>query len=329
MADPKLNSTNKAALVLLALGEELASDILKRLERQEATRLIAALASIGKVETDTVDAVLSEFKRSVNDGVTFLPSSKNFAQNVMRKAFPRLSENDIDSALPAAMQLQSIEGIEAESLAKVLQNESPQTVAITLAYCPPELGAGVLKIMDNALRIEVIRRIALTELVSRETIEALDEALSEKLEQYRNNRLRVGGSEKLVQVLNSLNAATRTTFLEKLRSADPKTAALIEEKLFGFDDLVRLIDKDLQSLISAIAMNKWSVALKRGSPQLREKIYNNLSKRAAEQLKEDLDLGPKVRVDEVEQVQQEILSVAKKLADEGKIDLHPDASEYV
>lgn len=318
----KLTGSDKAAVLLLAMGEELAATILAQMPRGEAARVASALSRLGRVDEATAAAVLIEFSQRLDaKGPKGLIGDAAGAKRLLQAAMPQRAEElskDLDLASPALTE--TLAGLVPEDLARFLEKEHPQTIALTLAHLDAKPAGLVLKLLPQQLHVEAIQRIARLEAVDPQVLGDLEEAIRDGIGKNRvSASQRKGGAEQVAAMLSGLDEKTREMQLGQLEERDPDLAEAVRSLLFVFRDIAGLDDRGIQEILKTVAEATLKLALKTAEPALSERFFKNMSSRRAETLKDDLAAMPKVKVAEVEGAQKDMATLARKLMEEGKI----------
>jgi flagellar motor switch protein FliG len=312
-----------AAILLMSLGEEEAAEVFKHLAPKEVQRLGETIARMKAVTRERVDDVLDKFTQVAGDQSLLVADTDEYVKTVLRKA---LGEDKANLLIDRILQGSDISGIEslkwmdASSVAELLRNEHPQIVAAILVHLDHEQASQVLRVFSERQRNEVLVRIATLDGIQPSALKDLNEVMSKVL--AGGDKLRkasLGGVKPAAEIINLMGASVETAVLDYIRETDNELAQKIMDNMFTFDDLLKLDDKGIQSLLKEVQSESLVIALKGATPELREKVFRNMSTRAAETLREDLDARGPVRVSEVESEQKEMLKVVRRLADEGQI----------
>ena len=319
------NGLEDAAILLMSLGEEEASEVLKHLAPKEVQRLGETIAKMKSVPRDRVDNVLDKFSEVAADQSMLVTDTDEYVKTVLRKALGDDKANIlIDRILTGGdvSGIESLKWMDPGSVAELLRNEHPQIVAAILVHLDPDQAGGVLKALTERQRNEVLVRIATLDGIQPSALRDLNEVMSKVL--AGGDKLRkasLGGAKAAAEIINLMGTAVETSALDFIREADNDLAQKIMDNMFTFDDLEKLEDSAIQALMKEVQSESLVVALKGATPEMREKILKNMSKRAAETLREDLESRGPVRVSEVEAEQKEMLKIVRRLADEGQIQL--------
>ncbi|MCI1193638.1 flagellar motor switch protein FliG [Calidifontimicrobium sp. SYSU G02091] len=312
-----------AAILLMSLGEEQAAEVFKHLAPKEVQRIGEAIAKMKTVPREKVDAVLERFHEVADSQSMLVTDTDEYVKTVLRKA---LGEDKANLLIDRILQGSDVTGIEslkwmdAASVAELLRNEHPQIVAAILVHLEHDHASDILKAFGERQRNEVMVRIATLDGIQPSALKDLNEVLSKVL--AGGDRLKkssLGGAKAAAEIINLMGSSIETSVLDYIREADADLAQKIMDNMFTFDDLEKLDDKGIQTLLKEVQSESLVVALKGASPELREKIFRNMSTRAAETLREDLESRGPVRLSEVEAEQKEMLKIVRRLADEGQI----------
>ena len=312
-----------AAILLMSLGEEQASEVFKHLAPKEVQRMGETIAKLRTVSRSRLDEVLNKFNEQAGGQSMLVEDNDEYVRSVLRRA---LGEDKANLLLDRILQGDDVSGIESlkwmepSAVAELMRHEHPQIVAAILAHLECDHAAEVLKQFGERQRNEVLMRLATLDGIQPSAMRDLNEVLNNVLAgSDRVKKKRLGGVKPTAEIVNMLGATLETAVLDYIRASDNDLAQKILDNMFTFDDLERLDDKGIQSLLKEIQTESLVVALKGATPELREKIFKNMSTRAAETLREDLESRGPVRVAEVEAEQKELLKVVRRLSDEGVI----------
>jgi flagellar motor switch protein FliG len=320
-----------AAILLMSLGEEQAAEVFRHLAPKEVQRLGEAIAKMQAVPRERVDAVLDRFEAVAGESSTLVADNDEYVKAVLHKA---LGEEKANLLLERILQGSDIAGIESlkwmdpGAVAELLRNEHPQIVAAIAVHLEPDHASEVLKCLNERLRNEVMVRVATLDGIQPSALKDLNDVLSNLLSGGdRTKKATLGGPKTAAEIINLLGSSVETTVLDYIREVDHDLAQKILDNMFTFDDLEGLDDKGIQALLREVQSESLVVALKGASPELRDKIFRNMSTRAAETLREDLESRGPVRLSEVEGEQKEILKVVRRLAEEGQIVLGGESND--
>jgi flagellar motor switch protein FliG len=315
----------KSAMLLLSLGEDEAAEILKHLGPREVQKLGQAMAQLKAVPREKVEAVLDELEHHSAKG-TPLDGDEAKIKAMLTKALGDDKAANLISRILQGGDTAGIEGLkwmDAATVADLVKNEHPQIIATILVHLEFDHAGEILKHFTERLRNDVLLRIATLDGVQPEALRELNDAMKRVLAGASGNikKTAMGGIRQAAEILNFVGQAAETSILDNVREYDPDLAQKILDEMFVFENLLDVDDRGIQLLLREVQSDSLILALKGASPELREKIFKNMSQRAAEMLKEDLESKGPVRLAEVEAEQKEILKTARRLADEGQIAL--------
>ena len=312
-----------AAIFLMSLGEEEAAEVFKHLNPKEVQKLGEAISAMRSVSRERVSEVMGKFTDEAASQSLLVSDTNSYVKSVLRRA---LGDDKAALLIDRIMQGNDVSGIESLkwmdplSIAELLRNEHPQIMAAILVHLDSDLTAGVLKNLTERTRNEVMLRIATLEGIQPTALNDLNEVLYKVLaggDKVRKTSL--GGVQTAADILNLLGTAIEGTVIESIRLLDTDLAQKITDKMFTFEDLIKLDNKSMQLILKEVSTDALVVALKGSSAELRELILSNMSSRAAEGLREDLESRGPIRLSEVEGQQKEILKIVRRLSDEGSV----------
>ncbi|MGI9218056.1 MAG: flagellar motor switch protein FliG [Hydrogenophaga sp.] len=315
--------THDAAIFLMSLGEEEAAEVFKHLTPKEVQKLGETIARMRAVSHEKVDEVMSRFTEEAASQKLLVSDTNDYVKAVLRRA---LGDDKASLLIDRIMQGSDVSGIEGlkwmdpQSIAELLRNEHPQIMAAILVHLDSDLIAGVLKHLTERSRNEVMLRIATLEGIQPTALKDLNEVLYKVLaggDKVRKTSL--GGIQTAADIINMMGTAIETSVVESIRLLDGDLAQKIMDKMFTFEDLLKLDNKSIQMVLKEVSSDTLVIALKGASAELKELILGNMSSRAAEGLREDLESRGPVRLSEVEGQQKEILKIVRRLSDEGSI----------
>lgn len=312
-----------AAILLMSLGEEDAANVFKHLTPKEVQGLGETIAKMKTISRERVDTVLEMFHTVASEQSVLVGDTDEYVKAVLRKA---LGEDKANLLIDRILQggdtsgIESLKWMDAQSVGELLRIEHPQIVAAILVHLDFDQAASVLKTFSERQRNEVLVRIATLDGIQPSALKDLNEVMGKVLaggEKMRKTSL--GGVKPAAEIINMMGSSVETAVLDYIRETDNELAQKIMDNMFTFDDLETVDDKGIQALLKEVQSESLVIALKGAKPEMREKIFKNMSTRAAESLREDLDSRGPVRVSEVEAEQKELLKVVRRLADEGQI----------
>ncbi|MCX5905995.1 MAG: flagellar motor switch protein FliG [Deltaproteobacteria bacterium] len=337
MAVEKISGPQKAAIFIYAIGEELASEIVKKLDEGEIKKLGGSMAKITTVAPTLLDSILKEFNDLVSSGTQPMTigqgGGSQFIQNVLSKSVEEGKAQTLMEEIKEAGQwnlFQKIKKLDAKTIGNFIKGEHPQTISIILAHLDSGLAAGVLSELPGPLQTEVVFRIAELENVPSNILEEIDQALQEGISLVENSKSnKVGGIRSVAEILNSMDSTVENAIMKGIEEQKPDLADEIRKLMFTFEDLLQVDDRGIMAILKEVNNEALQLALKTASEDLKAKIFKNMSERAAQMMKEDLEVMGPVRLKDVELAQQSLIKVAKKLESEGKVVLSGKGKEDV
>jgi flagellar motor switch protein FliG len=323
-----------AAILLMSLGEEEAANVFKHLAPKEVQRLGETIARMKSISRERMDGVLDKFGDIAQKTHVLVQDTDEYVKAVLRRA---LGDDKANLLIDRILQGSDVTGIEslkwmdASSVAELLRNEHPQIVAAILVHLDFDQSSSVLKSFTERQRNEVLIRIATLDGIQPSALKDLNEVMSKVLAGGEKlKKASLGGVKTAAEIINLMGSSVETSALDYIREADNELAQKIMDNMFTFEDLNKLDDKGFQALLKEVQSESLVIALKGAAPELRERVFRNMSTRAAETLREDLDSRGPVRVSEVESEQKEMLKIVRRLVDEGQIVLASGgADEYL
>jgi len=319
-----LTGPEKAAIFLLMLGEDYASQVFKRLDDDEIRSVGRQMAKVDRVDKEDVAALLSEFKGDSGGDEIFL-SGDDLLETALRRALPSDKAGEILGEIRSDWRLtlfQKARKLEPKILVNFLRNEHPQTVALVLAVLEHSQSAAILTDLKEEIQVEVVMRMAELDKVSPEILVEVDRVLQEELLSVEGMEgQRLGGVETVAEILNHSDRALEAQVLEGIEEQRESLAEEIRRLMFVFEDLLGVDDRGVMAILKEVSTDDLKLALKTSSEELQEKIFGNMSQRAVEMLREDMEIMGPTRVKDVEAAQQAIIKIAKRLEQEGKLQL--------
>jgi flagellar motor switch protein FliG len=315
----------KSAMLLLTLGSDAAAEVLKQLGPKEVQKLGHAMAALKSIPRNRVEPLLDELESHTAKGVP-LSADEATIRSMLTKA---LGDDKAANLIGRILQggdtagIESLKWMDAATVADLIKNEHPQIIATILVHLEFDHAGEILKFFTERLRNDVLLRVATLDGVQPVALRELNEAMTRLLAGASANvkKAAMGGVRHAAEILNFVGQAAETAIVDNVREYDPDLAQKILDEMFVFENLLDVDDRGIQLLLREIQSDSLILALKGSSPELRDKIFKNMSQRAAEMLKEDLESKGPVRLSEVEGEQKEILKIARRLADEGQIQL--------
>ena len=333
-AKTKLTGAEQAAVLLMSLGESAAAEIMRHMGPKEVQKVGEAMASIGNVTRDQVNSVVADFADTLGTHTALGTGNEEYLRNVLKNA---LGEDKAGQLIDRILIGRSSKGLEAlkwmepRAIAEIVRLEHPQIIAIVLSYLDSDQAAEVLSLLPENMRADVLMRIASLDGIQPSALQELDEILEKQFEGTASSirSSSVGGTKTAANILNFMDSAIEARIMERVKESDSEMGQAIEDLMFVFDNLIDLDDRSIQALLREVSSDSLITALKGADDALKEKIFKNMSKRAAELLRDDLDARGPVRLSDVEAAQKEILSIARRMAEAGDISLGGGGDEFV
>jgi flagellar motor switch protein FliG len=336
MVNDRITGPQKAAIFLYSLGEDLASEIVKNLDEEEIKKLGGSMAKVSSIPPKTVDSIFSEFQQLVSSDRPIVLGANGRSQFI-KNIFSKAMEGEKAQTLLEKIEeegkwnlFQKVRRLDSKTLANFIKGEHPQTIAVILVHLDSNQAAAILEEFPPALQNEIMYRIAQLESVPPGVLEEVDQILQEEISVLENlEGGKVGGTRSVAEILNQMNSSLEGTILQSMDERKQGLADEIRKLMFVFEDLVQVDERSIMALLKEVSTETLKLALKTSSEALKEKIFKNMSERAAQMLKEDLEVMGPARLKDVEAAQQAIIKSAKKLEAEGKITLTSKGKEEV
>ena len=314
-----------AAIMLMSMGEEQASEVFKHLLPKEVQRLGETIAKLKAIPRERYEAVVENFLKLAEAEHMLVADSDEYVRSVLRKALGEEKASLLLERILAGNDVTGIESLkwmEAQAVAELLRNEHPQIVAAILVHLEYDQTSQILKLLPDRMRNEVLMRVATLDGIQPAALKDLNEVLSNMLSgSDRARKSQLGGVKSAAEILNMMGSSVETSVLDYIRESDGDLAQMIMDNMFTFDDIIKLDDKAIQMVLKEVQSESLVISLKGATPELRERIFKNMSSRAAETLREDLETRGPVRVTDVEAEQKELLKVVRRLVEEGEISM--------
>jgi flagellar motor switch protein FliG len=326
------SGTERAAILLLTLGEHEAAQVLKHMGAREVQKIGAAMAQLQNVSREEVSGVLSSFSDGVGRQTSVGVGVDEFLRNVMTNALGEEKAANVIERINVGLPnkgLETLKWMDSRSVAEVIRNEHPQIIAIVLAYLEPDMAAEVMAQLPAHLHADVMLRVATLDGVQPAALSELDEVIEKSFASTSSRTSELGGEKAAANIINALDASIESSVMEHINNADSALGARIQDLVFVFDNLIDVDDRGLQEILRQVQGDQLLLALKGCDEPLKQKIFKNMSQRAAEMLRDDLEAKGPVRLAYVEAAQKEILAVARKLAEEGTIALGGKGEAFV
>ncbi|MDP8984004.1 MAG: flagellar motor switch protein FliG [Pseudomonadota bacterium] len=319
----QLAGTQRAAILLMSLGEQDAANLLKQLDAREVQKLGIAMAELKEVSREQMTSVLDTFIGVADRKADIASGSQEYVRRVLTQAVGKQKADLLLDRVSTGQTGQGIEALkwmDARAVAQIIGAEHPQIAAIVLSHLEPEQAAGVLPLLSEPMRTEVLMRIASLNEVPQSALAELDQLVEKQANAAPAVPLRrVGGARTVANILNAMERKKSSEELGKIERADGEMHGKIKDLLFIFDNLLNVDDRDIQALLREVGSEVLTVALRGAEPEMQEKILRNMSKRAAEILKDDMEARGPVKLTDVELAQKEIVAAAQRLVEEGVI----------
>ncbi len=318
-----MNGARKVGMLMVALGAEASAEVLRHLSQDEIERISTEIANTRHVDMDVMDAVMQEFQQRLESSGFSTQGGADFAREVLEQALGQQKATEIMGRLSARSYVQpfeSLRSVEPSHFARILKGEHPQTIALVVSYLPPSTGAVILSALPAEAQADVATRVATMDPASPEVIRQVEEVIQDRLRSTKGQDTScAGGAKTLLEILNQVDRSTERTILEGLTASDPALAESIKQQMFLFEDIVKLESRAIQLVLREVDQEDLRLALKGVGDEIRDLIFSNISERAAETLKEDLELMGRVRIRDVEAAQQKIVAVIRRLEEAGEI----------
>mgnify|MGYP006273114023 CR=1 FL=1 len=319
----ELNGRQKAAIFLVTLGSEISSEIFKHLREDEIETLTFEIARLETVDSEDRDRVLTEFQELMMAQDFITTGGIDYARELLEKSLGSQKAVDIINRLTSSLQVRPFDFIrrtDPTHLLNFIQQEHPQTIALILAYLEPQKASVILSSLPHEIQSDVAKRIATMDRTTPEVLREVERVLEKKLSTLSSeDYTQAGGVESIVEILNLVDRSTEKTIIESLEEEDPELAEDIKKRMFVFEDIVMLDDRAIQKVMREVDTSELAKALKSVDTEVQDKIYRNMSKRAATLLKEDMEYMGPIRMKDVEEAQQKIVSIIRKLEEQGEI----------
>nr|WP_296482460.1 flagellar motor switch protein FliG [uncultured Acetatifactor sp.] len=318
-----IRGLQRAAILLISLGPERSAGIFKHLKEEEIEELTLEIANTRSVTPQVKEQVINEFYEVCLAQQYIAEGGINYAKDLLEKALGSEKAMDVIGKLTASLQVRPFEFVrktDATQLINFIQDEHPQTIALILSYLAPQQASQVVSALTPERQADVARRIATMDRTSPDVVKEVEKVLESKLASLVNQDYTIiGGVDAVVEILNSVDRGTERHIMETLELESPELAEEIRKKMFVFEDILLLDDRAIQRVLRDVENNDLSIALKNANEDVKNAIFNNVSKRLAVMIKEDMDFMGPVRVTDVEEAQQKIVNIIRKLEDAGEI----------
>ena len=321
--DSSLSGVQKAAILLIVLGPERSAEIFKHLKEEEIEELTLEIANTRSITPQIKDEVVNEFYQVCLAQQYISEGGIGYAKELLEKALGTEKAMDVIGKLTASLQVKPFEFIrktEPSQLLNFIQDEHPQTIALILAYLSPQQASIIISSLPQERQADVAKRVAMMDRTSPDVIKEVEKILESKLASLVNQDYTIiGGVDQVVEILNAVDRGTEKHIMETLEIEEPELADEIRKKMFVFEDILLLDDRAIQRVLHDVDNNDLAMALKGSNEQVQNAIFNNLSKRLASMIKEDMEFMGPVRMKDVEEAQQKIVNIIRKLEDSAEI----------
>ncbi|MGD0656307.1 MAG: flagellar motor switch protein FliG [Thermoguttaceae bacterium] len=319
------SDVHKAAILLISMPDNLAAQLLAKLEPKQVEAVSIEIAKLSVISGEEQEQTIQEFGNANPNALSGRAGGLEVAKNLVEQALGKGASTTLDNVRQSieALPFGFLQKVNSQNLLTFIIDEHPQTIALILSHVPPSQAADILSGLPAERQLPVIRRVATMGQTSPEIIKEVEKGLENRMSSMMNQQFEnAGGVSTVAEILNVIDRATERSLLENLAQEDAELVDEIRRLMFVFEDIAKLSDRDMQSLLKNVESSQWAMALKGASDELKDKIFKNMSKRAADLLKEEMDyLGP-VRLSDVEQMQQQIVDVVRRLEDLGEITTH-------
>lgn len=310
----------KAAILLMSLGEDAAAEVMKSLDAKDIHKIVKTMSMLENLSPEDIDIIIGEFQESLSAGTLY--GGEEYMKSVLNKALGNEKAKTVLDKINAGDEgaLESLKWLDAKTIASFVKGEHPQTIAIILAHLEPEHAAATIALLPEHIRMDVILRVATLESVQPEVLRELDAALQGAIStRPGHSSTIVGGVNAVASILNNLDSSTEGAIMGEIEGMNPDLAAQIQKLMFVFSDIVNIDDRGIQMILKEIGNEELVLALKTADDTLKNKILKNMSERASQMLKEDMETSGPVKLSDVEKAQQNILKIVRRLEQEGKI----------
>ena len=319
-----MTGTDKAAILLLYLGNEVTAKVFEHMDDNEIKKISKSMGTLGHVTRETIMQVVEDFTTVVNPESGIFSQGDEFVRKILEKALGPEKASMLMEELAASSYgdlVDILANMDSKSIANFLSQEHPQTIAVILAKLKSKQTSEIISLLlPQELQAEVVLRIADVEQVSPEILQEIDEVMKREISSMGGTqRYKVGGIEKVVDMFNHFDRSKEKQILDKLDVISPPLAEIIRKHLFTFEDVFSLDDRSIQSVMREVSNDTLTLAMKTSPDEVKDKIFKNISSRAAEMIKEDLEVMGPVRLSDVEKAQSEIIKIVRKMEEEGKI----------
>jgi flagellar motor switch protein FliG len=318
----KLSGPQKAAILFMTMGEEYSTTLFKTLDEASIKKIGKYMSEITYIPSDVLSAVMDEFLINFSSDSDVVISGEDFLKQIVNKSLDKEKAREVFKVIGekgSSVPFSDLAYIPVENLINIIQGEHPQTIALILSYLPYEKAAEVLKSFPEELKIDVALRIVQIGQVDVEIVKELDKVMKNELSKIGGATRKCDGIETLANILNQVDGITEESVLSHIENEDGDLADMVRQKMFIFEDLLQIENRHFRDILQNVDNQLLIKALKTTSDEMKNKVFSNLSERASEMLKEDMEVMGPIKLSEVEEAQQEIIKIAKRLESEGRI----------
>lgn len=322
MAEPLNENLRKAAILLTCMPRDLAARLMAKLSNAQIEAVAIAISYLGRVSVEEQNSVINDFADSSGVALGGTPGNLELAKSLINEAMGDKGRETIENVrqVVESLPFSFLKKVDPQNIQTFIVDEHPQTIALILSHLPPHYGAEIIAGLPAEKQLAVIRRIANMGQTSPEVIHAVETGLEMRMSSMMNQSFdKAGGVGNIAEILNITDRNTERTIMDKLGEEDPNLVEEIRRLMFVFEDISKLNDKDMQQVLKNVETSQWAMGLKGCSEALKQKVFSNMSQRAAQMLEEEIEFLGAVKLSEVESVQQSIVDVVRKLEDAGHI----------
>jgi flagellar motor switch protein FliG len=322
LSTDKLSGPQKAAILFLTMGEEYSTALFKELDESSIKKIGKYMSEITHIPSDVLSTVMNEFLTNFKGDGDVVVSGEDFLKQIVNKSLDKERAREVFKVIGekgSSVPFSDLTYIPVENLINIIQGEHPQTIALILSYLPYEKAAEVLKSFPEELKIDVALRIVQIGQVDVEIVNELDKVIKNELSKIGGATRKCDGIETLANILNQVDGITEESVLSHIENEDGDLADMVRQKMFVFEDLLQIENRHFRDILQNVDNQLLIKALKTTSDEMKDKVFSNLSERASEMLREDMEVMGPVKLSEVEETQQEIIKIAKRLESEGRI----------
>ncbi len=327
----KLSGVERSALLMLGLGEKHAAEILRHMGPKEVQEIGLAMASLSNVTNSQMELVMQDFVGAIGEQTSLGIGSDEYIRNMLTSALGADKAGGVIDRILLGRNskgLEQLKWMDPRAIAELIRLEHPQIISIVMSFLDPDQAAGVLAEFPDRVRTDIIMRVAALEGIQPAALQELDEILEKQFSGGTNVKSStLGGVKKAADILNFVDGTIEAKVIEQINEVDEDLSQQIQDNMFVFENLIDVDDRGMQTLLREVSSDQLLLALRGAPAELRDKIFKNMSSRAAEMLKDDLEAAPPAKLSDVEAAQKEILTVARRLADAGEINLGGSGGE--